>query len=75
MLQEIIAKSQLCEKLGIIAGNYEYFKRIDSAGTRSSPFTLCRPRLAVSELPGKLPKISVVMEDPFLHIFTEEEEK
>lgn len=70
MLQEIIAKSQLGEKLGIIARNYKYFKRIDNAGMHSSAFTVCRPCLTASELPGQLPKISVIMEDTFLHIFT-----
>lgn len=70
MLQEIIAENQLGEKLGIIAGNYEYFKRIDSAGAHSSVFTLGRPCLAVSELPGQLPKISAIVRDTFLHIFT-----
>lgn len=48
--------SQLGEKLGIIARNYEYFRRIDSAGMHSSIFTVCRPCLAVAELPGQLPE-------------------
>lgn len=56
MLQQIIAMSQLGEKLGIIARNYEYFRRIDSAGMHSSIFTVCRPCLAVAELPGQLPE-------------------
>lgn len=70
MLQEIIAKNQLGEKLGIIAGNYEYFKKTDSAGVHCSAFTVCRPCLAASELPGQLPEISVIMKDTFLYIFT-----
>lgn len=70
MLQEILAKSPQGEKLGIIAGNYKYFKRIDSASVHSSAFVVCRPCLAVSELPGQLPKISVIMEDTFQPIFT-----
>ena len=75
MLQEIIAKSQLGENLGIIAGIYEYFRRIDRAGVHSSIFTAGRPCLAVSELPGQLPEVSTVMEGAsfffffFKHIF------
>jgi len=57
MLQEIIAKSQLGENLGIIAGIYEYFRRIDRAGVHSSIFTIGRPCLAFSELPGQLPDV------------------
>lgn len=74
MLQEIIAKSQLGENLGIIAGIYEYFRRIDRAGVHSSIFTAGRPCLAVSELPGQLPEVSTVMEGAssffFLNIFS-----
>lgn len=52
-----------------------FFGRIESTGMQSSVFTVCRPCFAVSELPGQLPKISVIMEDTSLHISTYEGQK
>lgn len=74
MLQDIIAETQLDEKLIIIPEIYEYFKRIDNAGMHSCAFTICIPCLAVSELPGQQPKISVIVEDTF-YIFSLQKKK